>query len=346
MKWLKQVSCGLSFALAALISAPAFAAPSVQHIFSNGQPADANQVNENFQELADRIEEIPEGPQGPQGEPGPPGPQGIPGQNGANGLNGLDGERGPTGPQGEPGPPGPSGPEGPQGEIGPQGEPGPGFVSISYDNYRHSFSSKTFSLSRAFVSDGQSLAQTEIRTYDRSVPGEIIETRETYDTANDIRIKYGKHYYASGQGQDVLHIRFEFFNNSDPSIWGGTTTYEPSVLIAKNQMIVGQSWNTTGIYVSELADTTTSETVFIDSRTLLGLENITVNGTAYQDCLKIELNYTYSTKESTTGGKAHRVQWRCPGMGLVKQIAINQLISSNNTVHSYWVVKELESTTQ
>ena len=49
----------------------------VPHQFSNGTPADANQVNQNFQELADRISEISastQGPAGPQGEQGPPGP--------------------------------------------------------------------------------------------------------------------------------------------------------------------------------------------------------------------------------------------------------------------------------
>ena len=48
----------------------------VPHVFSNGAPADANQVNENFQDLADRISEIStssQGPAGPQGEQGPPG---------------------------------------------------------------------------------------------------------------------------------------------------------------------------------------------------------------------------------------------------------------------------------
>ncbi|WP_455202100.1 hypothetical protein [Kaarinaea lacus] len=67
MKFINQTRWAVSSLLAIALSTPAFAAPAVQHIFSNGQPADANQVNENFQELADRIDAVPAGPQGPAG---------------------------------------------------------------------------------------------------------------------------------------------------------------------------------------------------------------------------------------------------------------------------------------
>ena len=77
----------------------------VPHIFSNGTPADANQVNENFQELADRIVAIPVGPQGPIG---------------------LPGEQGPPGPQGE------------------QGPPGTALVTYNYFDFSHNLSAKTF----------------------------------------------------------------------------------------------------------------------------------------------------------------------------------------------------------
>ena len=90
MKALKQTAWGISLLIAMVLGTPAYAAPAVQNIFSNGQPANADQVNDNFQELADRIDAIPAGAQGE------PGPQGLPGVNGNNGLNGPEGPPGPT----------------------------------------------------------------------------------------------------------------------------------------------------------------------------------------------------------------------------------------------------------
>ena len=79
----------------------ALAQTTVPHEFKNGEVADADEVNENFQALAGAIDAIPAGEQGPAGPPGPTGVQGPPGP---------QGELGPPGPQGEPGPQGPPGP--------------------------------------------------------------------------------------------------------------------------------------------------------------------------------------------------------------------------------------------
>lgn len=105
---------------------------SVPNVFRNGTPADANEVNENFEALAEAIDEAA---QGQVGREGPQGPEGPPGAEGAAGPPGPEGPPGPSGPQGQPGPPGPTGPpgaEGPPGPTGargpqgPQGPPGPG----------------------------------------------------------------------------------------------------------------------------------------------------------------------------------------------------------------------------
>ena len=59
----------------------ALAQTTVPHEFKNGEIADADEVNENFQALAGAIDAIPAGEQGP---PGPPGPKGEQGPAGAN----------------------------------------------------------------------------------------------------------------------------------------------------------------------------------------------------------------------------------------------------------------------
>lgn len=111
---------------------------TLPHTFSNGERADANEVNANFSTLADESNaqdgrittledggvEGPAGPPGPQGEPGPAGPQGEQGPAGPAGPAGPQGEPGPAGPQGEQGPPGVPGPPGPEGEAGVDGADG------------------------------------------------------------------------------------------------------------------------------------------------------------------------------------------------------------------------------
>lgn len=95
----------VAFACLPLLSGPAAADPvQVPHLFSNGERADADQVNENFSTLVEESNEQdrrittledgdltgPGGEQGPQGEPGPPGPQGVQGPRGPAGVVSAD----------------------------------------------------------------------------------------------------------------------------------------------------------------------------------------------------------------------------------------------------------------
>lgn len=118
--------CMVSTLAAACVQADPITLP---HTFTNGDRADADEVNANFSTLADesnaqdtRITTLESG--GAAGEQGPPGPQGEQGPAGPQGEQGLAGEPGPAGPQGEQGPAGEPGPQGPQGEQGPPGEQG------------------------------------------------------------------------------------------------------------------------------------------------------------------------------------------------------------------------------
>ncbi len=119
--------------------------------FQNGQVADADEVNENFQNLKTAIDDVVDnggiiGPQGPrgltgdvgakgdkgdQGDVGPQGPQGPRGLTGDVGVKGDKGDHGDVGPQGPQGPRGLTGyvgvkgDKGDQGDVGPQGPQGP-----------------------------------------------------------------------------------------------------------------------------------------------------------------------------------------------------------------------------
>lgn len=87
----------------------AAAETTVPNVFRNGSSADADQVNQNFNVLAEAIDNIPEGPVGPEGAVGPVGPAGS---------EGAAGPVGPAGPEGAAGAAGVAGPEGPQGPAG------------------------------------------------------------------------------------------------------------------------------------------------------------------------------------------------------------------------------------
>lgn len=118
-------------------SASVHAAPAVTlpNTFVNGQPANADEVNANFEALAVAINNAPAGPigpVGPEGAKGDAGPAGPIGPEGAKGEIGPEGPAGPVGPEGakgETGPEGAAGPEGSKGDTGPQGDTGPAGAS-------------------------------------------------------------------------------------------------------------------------------------------------------------------------------------------------------------------------
>ena len=91
--------------------------------FQNGQVADADEVNENFQNLKTAIDDVVDN----GGIIGPQGPRGLTGDVGAKGDKGDQGDVGPQGPQG---PKGDTGSQGPKGDTGDQGPPGVGTQGV------------------------------------------------------------------------------------------------------------------------------------------------------------------------------------------------------------------------
>ena len=318
MRELKQIGWGTSLLLAILVSSPAFAAPAVQHIFSNGQPANADQVNDNFQELADRIDAIPAGA---QGEPGPAGPQGLPGVNGNNGLNGPEGPPGPQGEQGIQGIQGPVGPQGAQGPEGPQGPAGPGFAQINFDPYRHNFTTKTFVVMGDLGDGSWGSLYNDIRTYDRSTPGELITTWERYQVIDDFPIFYRKDYYTTDLGQDKIWTKREEYGATDLQDILGTLflmrtyDYNPGYRVIPATMTMGLPWvsATRSTAIDHEIPQPNIEGHGVDSRTLVAQENsITVNNTTYNDCIQVLIL-------RGAGNIRQTFDWYCNGFGLVQR---------------------------
>jgi hypothetical protein len=101
--WKKRFSIGETAGLLAIaficMGVFAYAQTTVPHLFSAGETAVADEVNENFQALADAIDmiQLMPGPQGPKGDTGSTGPQGPPGPQGNTGPQGPQGPQGPAG---------------------------------------------------------------------------------------------------------------------------------------------------------------------------------------------------------------------------------------------------------
>ena len=123
----------ITLAITALFAGTLNAAPgdAVPNTFSNGTPADADQVNANFTEVVNQISTLategvvgPEGPQGPAGPQGIQGEQGIQGLTGNTGSQGIQGLTGATGPQGSQGLKGDKGDKGDIGLTGDKGDKG------------------------------------------------------------------------------------------------------------------------------------------------------------------------------------------------------------------------------
>jgi hypothetical protein len=76
---MRLISRITAIAALSILAGSLFAATTVPNVFVNGTVADADEVNENFEALANAIDSIPAGPEGPPGPQGVPGPQGIPG---------------------------------------------------------------------------------------------------------------------------------------------------------------------------------------------------------------------------------------------------------------------------
>ena len=272
----------------------------VQNIFSNGMPANADHVNQNFQELADRISDTPVGPQGPAG---PQGEQGLPGPQGTQGPAGPQGEQGPVGPQGE------------------QGPPGAGLPTYSYLDYSHNFSSKTFESKTDGVLD-----RTETRYYDRSTPGRLLVHSHSVTIDTPAYEQFNTSVYELNEfGRWLVQgFSYDVFDINNP---GGSDPIEiqdvsPPLLVRSTAMIKGVSWGSFSTFRNErfIEPVGVSENYSLRTQVLLGVESVSVRGATYNRCLRIHSESVYSL--SSTPSRS--VQWYCEGFGLVKSIGFQE----------------------
>lgn len=295
--------------------------------FTNGEVADANDINHNFIHLDDRITNIsltpgPVGPQGPagltgatglSGATGPAGPQGITGVNGQNGLNGADGATGPQGPLG------PQGLAGVDGSNGTNGIDGIGIILQSAIGFDESaYSEKVFT-----VTGTQNLWDKEVQSFNRvnnpDGTSTTHMTRQRTLTGAVVRHQVLKFITSTGGGINLVELKF--YDPLNIATLTLTNTISPGLLELKSTMGVGLRWGSSSSLTHTYEDMTPAETSFaVDSRSLLGIEDVTLsNGAQYTGCLKIE---TIRSAERL-GGHFQEMSWHCPNnVGMVKYIAM------------------------
>ncbi len=282
--------------------------------FNNGSVADANDVNHNFTYLNNRIDNISltpgpkgdagaTGSQGPIGLTGPAGLQGVAGTNGANGLDGQNGIDGATGPQGPAGPPGAN---------------GTGVILKSWVGYDNSaYSKKVFLLSDTNGKVDKE-EQTFIRTDNGNGTGTIDMIRQR-TLAGAIKQHRIIRYNWDNNGDYTLAKvkEYDIFNTGTLV---STVNISPPIVQLNNAMGMGLRWGTASQLTETFANATPDATYFsVDSRSLLAVEDITVLGTLYSACLKIE---TIASSEKF-GRQRQQIRWYCPGnVGLVKSIQV------------------------
>lgn len=317
----------IATALTAIFSSNLYAAPgdAVPNTFSNGTPANADQVNANFTEVVNQISTLstsgvvgpqgpqgiqglagPAGPQGPQGLTGVPGPQGLTGQ---SGLQGSQGEQGIQGLQGEPGIQGPKGEQGIQGPEGPQGPAGadaPTPITYSYRDFGHTYDTKTYT-----VIDTNGSYDTEVRTFTRS-PGLVSYTRDR--SLDSVRTQYHT-ITLDNSGPELLFTKFEGHSPINIDVIGNTITMTPGIAMRTETMEIGKNFGSASVAISTLPETSA---VLQTSSLLAANVNVTVNAVNYTGCISVA-RHRAATR---LGGRHDSVSTFCPGVGLVQVIQV------------------------
>jgi len=203
-------------------------------------------------------------------------------------------------------------------------------VSYNYRDYSSGASVKTFKVTGSAV-DGSELGaliyDTEVRTYDRTIPGIVSYSRDRkVGGAGGVGVNYSV-ITMDKSGDELLLTKFERYSSNGLTL-KETRTMTPGVVFRTENMGVGKTF---GSY-SSLDSSKAGLSSVIQSVTLLGVEDVTVPAGSFTGCIKL-LRHRNSER---LGGEYDRINWFCPNnVGLVKSV----------TMQTTSTVLELESIT-
>lgn len=321
----------LAIALSATFSATAFAAPgdAVPNSFSNGTPADADQVNANFTEVVNQISTLNDSIT--NGTDGIGISSIIDNNNGTFTINLTDGtstiHTKPKGDKGDIGLTGLKGDKGDTGLTGPAGNDAPAATTYSFRAYGHTFNEKVFD-----VIDSRSKFISEIQTFTRS-PGIVSYTRNRIKSNGVDTWKYETITLATSLEPDEIKFTERKGHpvnagTPDPLTTSWTETLSPGHISRTGAMEQGKIF---GSDVSVSYDdylNPVSSSVSIQTGALIAVnQTVTVPAGTFTDCIKTSI----TRSGIKAGGSLMRINTYCAGAGLVKQIQTKRFHNDNNS---------------
>lgn len=314
---LKKLSVAVAAGCLGVAASVSQAAPLIP--FSNGSTADANDVNANFTELETRITNI-------SLTPGPTGPQGLAGNNGVPGAQGPVGPTGLTGPAGATGSAGPQGPvgatgvQGPVGPAGPAGVNGSGVVVHSWAGFGAAgkWISQTFIVTDTRATNN---FDKEVRSYARTITspgvGTVAMTRERSLASTVVKHQVLNFSFDTSAANTLESV--ETYDPLNTATLLNTKTLTPGFVFRHAAMGEGMTWSNASTVTTVTAGSPDVVDFGIDTRSLVAIEDITVNGLPYTGCQKIAEHRS----APSMGGEFQAVTWFCPGDGMVKRVRVD-----------------------
>ena len=189
--------------------------------------------------------------------------------------------------------------------------------TYNYKDYSSEASIKAFAVTGSAVDGtvfGNLIYDTEVRHYDRTLPGQI-----SYARNRKVGGVYGLGVNFSvvtmdNSGSELNLSKFERYNNAGTKL-KETRTLTPGVVFRTESMEPGKTF---GSY-SKLNSSKAGESSVIQTVTLLGLEDVVVPAGSFTSCLKIHRH----RNSERLGGEYDRINWFCPnGIGLAKQVTM------------------------
>ena len=211
----------------------------------------------------------------------------------------------------------------------------------------HAFNATSNVISKTFSLTGLGgCGNTELREYSFSAnasdPTATDMTIKRTRSINGFICQISDFIYTSSATQRLLVGG----NNYDPTngTFVASKTPASSIVLATSSMAEGSTVADGTTVVTEVSPAyggNVDTSVFVQSTTVVGLQNVSVPAGNFSGCLK-----TVTLRHSSTFGEFHLTSWSCPGVGEVKRIQVNTYPTGSGTArrrHQIWEMTNIVS---
>ena len=164
----------------------------------------------------------------------------------------------------------------------------------------------------------------ETRLFSRETTGDSTDiTMTRVRTENGAACRYHVFTFRNAP-EGRYRLGTDSYNRSG-TVLGGILTLDKPALIRSSNMKIGNSIaDATSTTLTDTLGNTLSQGTYVQTTLLAGIESVTVpynGGTTFDGCMKLHIIHNASISFGT--GMLDRVQWNCPGVGMVKRIQGN-----------------------